>query len=106
MTDADQDQEAADALDELAQQDLDIIDEDEEFQNHDEMRGELQERDTLENSRITYITLLIVAIFIILSVLPVDRLAPKVIQHFFYANTIVKSAIMAVCVVMVLKLSV
>lgn len=101
MTEEDQDQEAADALAELSE---DFKKNDvEDFETPDLIRYDSEFGADVESSRLVYITLLIVAICIILSVLPTDRLAPRFIQTYFYANTIVKSIILSICVLVVLK---
>lgn len=100
MTSEFQDREAADALAELSD-DYKKDPEIEEFETQETYASEYA--NDIESSKLVYVTLLIVSICIILSVLPTDRFAPQFIQNYFYANSIVKSVILAVCVMIVLK---
>lgn len=100
MTDA-EDQEAIDALDDLAG-----MEQHQPVSEHREYAMDDAPCEPPDFSRVLFVTLLIVSVFIILSVIPDDLVhLPACLQHFFYASTIVKSFILAVLVVIILKTS-
>lgn len=94
-----EDQEASDALDSLAhmQAPLDTIQE-----GYDE-----EEVVVVTSFTLLYITGLIIALYIVISVIPIDsfilQMLPAYVKHLFFSNIIVRGLILAICVFIILK---